>query len=174
MGKRDTSYWVGICRNRHFICVPWDASDLRVSERWQKSSLLGKLFLSVFPHPKDTVSPNLKGGKCCVSFVVTAKLPYLTLPLRLVPFHQLLFCRRSCDARKAIMCFFYSWPWSKWEYFFLIYIINSRVWYLQAWIVRKICGCVVCGSDVLHHLWKEITRVSKARRERASERCSFM
>jgi len=89
MGKRDASHWVGICRNRHYICVPWDASD-----RWQKSS-----------HPKDTASSNLKGGKCCVSDVVTAKLPYLTLPLRLVPFHQLFFCMRLCDARKAIVFF---------------------------------------------------------------------
>lgn len=104
MGKRETSYSLGIRRNRHSICVPkWKKmqfvlSDLRVS----KSSLLGKLFLSVITHQKDTVSSNL------ISCTVTAKLPYLTLPLRLVQFHQLLFCRRSCDARKTIITFFFT------------------------------------------------------------------
>ncbi|RXN37251.1 kynurenine 3-monooxygenase [Labeo rohita] len=40
----------------------------------------------------------------------------------------------------------------------------------------RLCGLSrkPCGSDVFHHLRKEIKRVSEARRERAFEHCSFM
>lgn len=71
---------------------------------------------------------------------------------------------------KQSVFFLYSWPWSKWEYFFLVYIINSTVSCLQAWIVRKTCGCVVWTAHPVAQMFSVISEKKSHESARQEER----
>lgn len=61
------------------------------------------------------------------------------------------------QGKKSCWVFFLLLALIQMRVFFLNYIINSRVWYLQAWIVRKICGCVVRTAHPVAQMFSVIS-----------------